>query len=467
VQGYSLAVQSDGKILVGGFASSSSRLVRVNPDGSLDSGFNPNPDDIVTEISLQADGRILIAGFFLNVGGISRPQLARLNSDGSLDTAFDPDPVTYVESVAPQANGEILVAGNFDSMFGQPANGLALLFNDSASQNISIPDLTRVIWTRTGTVPEVAYTTFEVSTDNGASWTLLGNGTRVSDGWQLSGLNLPASAMVRTRGRTRNGEFEGGSGLMEQTLAYSFLPQISVEQPAGLALTAGSSTVDFGSILAGTNSSRTFTVRNSGNADLTGLGITIDGANPSDFEVTTSPAPLVAGGGSTTFTVQFTAGGLGLQAATLHLANNVPASSPFDILLKGTGLTRLQNWRQTWFGTTDPNGAAADNADPDGDGVSNLLEFATGSDPTKSNNPPGSLLHNGSNLEFTYQRGDAAIAEGVTFIVEWSDTLGAGTWSQSGVNETILSDDGTMQQVKAVLPDGGGAQRFVHLRVTH
>lgn len=112
-----LALQGDGKLLVGGeFTSyagqSRPRLVRLNPDGSLDPSFTPaasataNP---VRAIVVQPDGRILLAN--------SGPVPVRLLADGSPDTSFVPAPVAhpnppntyYVFGVALAASGKILV----------------------------------------------------------------------------------------------------------------------------------------------------------------------------------------------------------------------------------------------------------------------------------------------------------------------------------------------------------------------
>ena len=58
------------------------------------------------------------------------------------------------------------------------------------------------------------------------------------------------------------------------------------------------------------------------------------------------------------------------------------------------------------------------------------------------------------------------MAEGLIFTVEWSDTLGAGSWSTADVTEETLSDDGTVQSVKAFVPSGTDGHRFVHLKVS-
>ena len=114
-------------------------------------------------------------------------------------------------------------------------------------------------------------------------------------------------------------------------------PEIVVEQPVGTSLVDGTAAVDFGFRATGTNGSLVFTVRNTGTADLTGLGITIDGANAADFSVAAAPASPVAPGGSTTFTVQFAPSATGLRTAALHLASNDWDENPFDIALSGRG----------------------------------------------------------------------------------------------------------------------------------
>lgn len=471
-----VVVQPDGSVVLTGWFSKVNGITRHNvarvaADGTLDPNFDPNTDQEVVTAALQADGKILIGGYFNQVGTAARNRIARFNADGTLDAAFDPDANGWVYSVTPLANGELLVGGDFTTLFGQPHRGLALLVNDPAAWTFSVPDLTQIQWTRSGAGPEITGVTFDLSTDGGATWNALGNGTRNGMSWQLTGLSLPPNGLIRARGRASGGEDGGSSSLLEQDFSYPLsvvpAPQILIQGPAGGAISSGGSTVNFGTLLPGSTASQTFTVFNTGNADLTNLAIAIDGANAADFVVTHAPASVVGSGGSATFAVRFTPTAAGPRSATLHLASNAASNNPFNINLTGTGLTYQENWRQTWFGNASATGSAADTADPDGDGVPNLVEFAIGSDPTHATKAPGQIVHNGGNLEFTYQRADAAITDGISFNVEWSDSLLPNSWNSSGVSETILSDNGTIQQVKATLPDGGRGQRFIRLRVTH
>jgi len=87
-------VQSDGKILVGGGFTTignttRARIARLNSDGSLDSTFIREADNLVRDFAVQADGKILVVGSFTTVAGVPRPGLARLNADGSPDVAFN------------------------------------------------------------------------------------------------------------------------------------------------------------------------------------------------------------------------------------------------------------------------------------------------------------------------------------------------------------------------------------------
>lgn len=91
---YAVAQTWGGKFLVGGGFDSldggQGYLSRLNPDGSLDTSFNPTIDGAVKSIAVQPDGKFVIGGAFTHVDGTEANGLARLNNDGSLDTSFNP-----------------------------------------------------------------------------------------------------------------------------------------------------------------------------------------------------------------------------------------------------------------------------------------------------------------------------------------------------------------------------------------
>jgi uncharacterized delta-60 repeat protein len=113
---YAIAVQPDGKILIGGeFAEVAGTprgdLARLLPDGRLDKSFNAWVDRTVKSVVVQPDGKILIGGFFDMVQGRTRYGLARLEADDSLDTSFVPGQEGTVFSMALQPDGKILALG--------------------------------------------------------------------------------------------------------------------------------------------------------------------------------------------------------------------------------------------------------------------------------------------------------------------------------------------------------------------
>lgn len=243
--------------------------------------------------------------------------------------------------------------------------------------------------------------------------------------------------------------------------------QIAVEQPAGTDLTDASPVpIDFGTVVAGNSKSLNFVIRNRGTVDLTGLEVTkASDGTPADFTIETPVPATLAPDTTTPFTVTFSPTAAGTRTATLLIANNDPDENPFEINLTGKQATALEAWRVTYFGSPDDSGPGADLNDGDADGILNLLEFATVTDPTVSSPPPGHLLKNGDQLEFTYTRPTAATSE-LTYTPETSSTL-TGPWLPADPTATaVLSDDGLLQQVKVTIPAGPGGKLFLRLRVT-
>jgi uncharacterized delta-60 repeat protein len=125
-----MALQSDGKVLLGGFftthgVTSYNRIVRLNSNGSLDTSFviGTGFSEVVRDIKIQSDGKILVGGNFTSYNGTSANRLIRLNIDGSIDSSFNIGtgfPST-VRKIKIQSDGKILVAGDFISFNGSSA----------------------------------------------------------------------------------------------------------------------------------------------------------------------------------------------------------------------------------------------------------------------------------------------------------------------------------------------------------
>ncbi|MCW1922766.1 choice-of-anchor D domain-containing protein [Luteolibacter arcticus] len=115
-------------------------------------------------------------------------------------------------------------------------------------------------------------------------------------------------------------------------------PEIAVEKDGANVADGGSA--GFGLVSLGGSSDITFTIRNSGNADLVLSGsprVAVTGTNAAQFVVTSMPASPVVPGGSTTFTVRFTPTSSGPKSAALSIPNNDANEGPYDIPLTGTG----------------------------------------------------------------------------------------------------------------------------------
>jgi autotransporter-associated beta strand protein len=186
----------------------------------------------------------------------------------------------------------------------------------------------------------------------------------------------------------------------------------------------------------------------------TGLGWTyVSGPGPVFFQNTTI----------TSATLLFTKPGLHVLRLSASNAHG-ESSRTLGVEVTGVAWSELQIWRQTYFGNYQGLGNSADLSDANGDGEVNLLEYATDQSPHAATRAAISLVKNGATLAFTYTRSNAALADGVTFSVEWSDTLASDSWSSAGVSEQILGDNGTVETVKASVA-GGTSRRFLHVKV--
>lgn len=225
-------VQPDGRILVGGDFSQFGRttpqpaanIARLNPEGTLDPAFSASTDGEVYALALQADGRILVGGLFTTVNGEPRNGLALLNPNGSLVAGYDQNPIGHVYGVALQPDGKALVGGG--DTLSDPAQPYfaRLTAVGAATENLSLGDGgSTVTWMRDGTTPEVERVVFEAN--NGGGYSLLGAGSRISGGWRLGGLTLPrGQVQVRARGFYPSGLYAGSASIAESVIEAYFDP---------------------------------------------------------------------------------------------------------------------------------------------------------------------------------------------------------------------------------------------------
>ena len=136
---YSIAIQPDGKILMGGSFTTykgltENRIIRLNTDGTKDLTFdNSNAfNNNVERLALQPDGKIICGGGFTQYKGITENYIIRLNSDGTKDLTFD-NSIGFnfqVFSIAIQPDGKILVGGAFSTYKGVTENCIIRLNSD-------------------------------------------------------------------------------------------------------------------------------------------------------------------------------------------------------------------------------------------------------------------------------------------------------------------------------------------------
>lgn len=122
-----LQIQPDGKILIAGRFNSFdgnpySRLVRLNPNGSIDLSFRIGTgfDKYIYAIGLQSDQKIILGGSFLTFNGSSQKRIVRLNSNGSLDATFESG-IGFnkgdIRTILVQPDDKILVGGTFSGTY--------------------------------------------------------------------------------------------------------------------------------------------------------------------------------------------------------------------------------------------------------------------------------------------------------------------------------------------------------------
>jgi uncharacterized delta-60 repeat protein len=141
---YAVALQPDGKVLVGGYPANGlftngNSLARLNANGTPDNSFYPGPivsgeyAGLVRSIAVQPDGKVLIGGSFATVNGTNRNRIARLNANGSLDNSFNPGTGAdnNVSSIALQPDGKVLIGGWFFTVNGVVRPYVARLHGDS------------------------------------------------------------------------------------------------------------------------------------------------------------------------------------------------------------------------------------------------------------------------------------------------------------------------------------------------
>ncbi len=442
-----LALQTDGRLLVGGtysFSSGNLRagLQRLTTTGALDAtfnglttgaedGFDPFFLGSVYALAVQPDGQILVAGDFSKFNGTARAGLARLTTTGALDTGFAPVLNASAHSLLMLPDGRILIGGDFTTIGGVTATRIARLQSNGALDTAfaaagghgdSVFDL--ALQPDGNVILAGAYSFFQSSAADGPLWRFVPGLAGTPGLIQFSAQTLTAA--------------EGSSAT------------ISVTRTGGSigALTVGYSTVA-GTATAGSDYTTTSGVLTWASGDSAAKSIIV-------------PLTLDAISDSTeTFTVNLAAPLIGGAVLGTRQQAVVTVASAFTTW-QAANFTPLELANSTISGDT---------ADPDGDGLNNLLEFAFGLAPktASSTGAPTSAVQNISGFDYltlTFRR--RAPALDLAYAVQTSGDL-SGAWAGGAVQvgSATANGDGTETVTfRDSTALSAGAKRFLRLQVT-
>ncbi|HWB04782.1 MAG TPA: choice-of-anchor D domain-containing protein [Verrucomicrobiales bacterium] len=514
----SLAVQSDGKVVVAGVARDSSLqgsaflVARFHEDGNPDTTFNGN-GRVTTRgipagtdlpytgaLSLQSDGKLLVAGTIR--GGFA---LVRYLTGGRLDPEFGAGGIVATEvqegpgganAMVLQPDGKIVIGGtSTDSLLAGSISHMAVaryMARDAESglsmewppgfalksgqtvevgtalpsnldprettitlRNSGITSLTNVSASLLG--PDAAH--FAISSAPAESLNPGGTADLTVKFTPLPGLSGSKALLVINSGASGADPVVAVvHGSTEEPMARLTLYDNGSPLPAD-------SMINFGRVLTGQSITKVFIIRNTGNIDLTlhTLSLGAEGT-PGDFTVGLPGATQLAGNEFTTFPVTFSPSGPGPRTARLRIPSTDTFNPPYEINLSGRRPTDLESWRLTHFGSMLDDGPGADLSDPDHDSIPNLLEYATLTNPRASNPEAVQLVKNGNLIECRFSRPSRAGPD-LAYELESSSSLHDAPWLATGATPQILSDDGTQQHLKFTLT-AGDKRSFLRLRVT-
>ncbi len=266
-----IALQPDGKILVGGNLSSYNgtninHIIRLNPNGTQDNTFNVGTgfNNPLRDIKLQSDGKILAGGDFTVFNGTTTNRLVRLNSNGTRDNAFNIGTGFShdVYSIAIQPDGKAVVGGAFTSFNGVVRNGLVRLGGVPTTPNITTTGTLTTFSTCAGAASATqTYTvsganlTGNISIAAPSGFEISSNGTSFSNTLTLNATNGAVAnttitvRLVANASGSPSGNITHTSGTVTQNLAVSGIvnptPTITLGTIPSVATTATSVAIPY------------------------------------------------------------------------------------------------------------------------------------------------------------------------------------------------------------------------------
>ncbi|MCX6855063.1 MAG: choice-of-anchor D domain-containing protein, partial [Verrucomicrobia bacterium] len=163
--------------------------------------------------------------------------------------------------------------------------------------------------------------------------------------WRSYVVAIPAAARsVATSFRWRQLSASGATfdqwALEDVVIGSSIplVPEISVDSPVGTEMVSGVSTVNYGGVGVSLTSSRSFTVRNDGGAELNNMNVVVTGADANEFRVRSPPATSIPSGAASSFNLIFAPTSSGAKQASLRITSNDADEAAFQLVVTGSAL---------------------------------------------------------------------------------------------------------------------------------
>ncbi len=278
-----------------------------------------------------------------------------------------------------------------------------------------------------------------LTTQPGFTWSLTGSGSVTTSGFYTAPFGSGTATVKATSGVTTG---TGGVTVTNATPIVNTAAQATPAAPTGFSTA------------------------------LAVLGADSDGGGEANLSYTWVATTVPAGAPTPTFspngtnsakntTASFYQSGLYTFTATITDSGGLSTTSAVNVTVT---LTPVNSWLSQKFGANAGNPAIAGlAADPDGDGLNNLLEYAFNSNPLAGEAAVfPTVEYDGVNVTITYQRN--LNASDLTWQVQ--ETTDFTSWNPASVTESILSTSGDTQTVQDAVPIGSAGLKFLRLQVS-
>jgi len=249
--GRSILVQSNSQIILTGWFTSYNgqgfnRMVRINSNGSADTGFNPYFGDLTAVYTCVqlTNGQYIVAGHCENTSNYFTNEIARLNNNGSYDMTFVGSANDKVETIRLQADGKIVMSGYFSLADHVGVSSVARLNADGTLDRSFFANFDNYVW-YTSVLP--------------SGKILFGGGFYTVDGISRSGIARlnPGPTLLSPQ---RSGNSYNVSIATVSDASYTLQYKTSVSQPAwsNASSTIGDGTIQILSDTNATNNARLY-----------------------------------------------------------------------------------------------------------------------------------------------------------------------------------------------------------------